>query len=312
MRIAVVGAGIAGTACSRVLVGAGHVVTLLDRGRVVGGRLASRRLPDCRTDRYTDIGASYFTVSEEPFRAVVDDWERRGLARPWTDRFHTATAGGLGEVKPGPVRWGAPGGLRSLVEDLAKGLPLQVGTEVRSVHDTTVDGREYDAVVLAMPDPQALRLLDPGSAAAAALAGRAWLPAIAVAAGFAGRTWDPAFDGAFVPGSDVLDWVADDGRRRGDGAAVLVAHTTPAYASRYLAGPPAGGPGVVAAMRALLDLPDPGWTFVQRWTYAKPVGERAAQFWLNDGVGLCGDGWGAPKVEAAWRSGRLLGEALAR
>ena len=311
MNICVIGAGIAGAACARALVAGGQTVTVIDRGRVVGGRMASRRLPaDARPPRQTDLGASYFTAQDERFLKVVHEWQQRGAARPWTDRFHTAGPTGLGEVKIGPVRWAAPGGLRSLVEDLAAGLALQRNREVLQVRGTCVDGESYDAVVLAMPDPQALQLLDPASPAAAALSGRDWSPSLALAAGFAERTWPADFDGAFVNDSEILSWVADDGRRRGDGAPVLVAHTLPAYAAPRLADPQAALPEVLRTLRTLLDLPAPQWTFLQRWTYPQPVGVREAPFWLADGVGLCGDGWGAAKVEAAWRSGTLLGEAL--
>ena len=311
MKICVVGAGIAGAACARVLVPAGHAVTVVDKGRMVGGRMASRRLPEqAARPRPTDLGASYFTAQDEKFLAVVHDWQHRRLARPWTDTFHTADPDGLGPVKSGPMRWAAPLGLRSLVEDLMAGLIVQRNREVLQVRGTEVDGEPYDAVVLAMPDPQALRLLDPASAAANALAGREWLPALAVAVGFDERSWAPEFDGGFVNGSPVLAWVADDGRRRGDGAPVLVAHTTATFADKHLAAPQAGKPAVISALRTLLDLPAPSWSFLHRWTYAQPVGVREPAFWLADGLGLCGDGWAAAKVEAAWRSGTLLGEAL--
>ena len=50
---------------------------------------------------------------------------------------------------------------------------------------------------------------------------------------------------------------------------------------------------------------------VQRWSLAKPVGEREPLFHLGDAlVGLCGDGWGAARVETAFRSGRELATAL--
>lgn len=56
----------------------------------------------------------------------------------------------------------------------------------------------------------------------------------------------------------------------------------------------------------------PEWSFVQRWTYARPVDGREIPYWLGDsGVSLCGNGWGSPRVETAWLSGHLLGQALA-
>jgi len=305
VRAAVVGAGIAGVACARALTAGGCEVQVLDRGRVPGGRMASRRL----AGRYVDLGASYFTVSDDGFRGVVDDWAGRGLARPWTDTFGTVGPGGPGEDKQGPMRWAAAGGLRSLVADLAGGLSVEQGREVFRVGPgPVVDGVAYDVVALAMPDPQALRVLDPDDPAARLVAGREWEPSLALAAGFPERVW--SFAGAFVSDHPVLSWVADDGSRRGDGAPVLVAHSTPAFAAPRLGAPDAATGELVAALRGLLHLPEPTWAQVQRWTWAKPVGTRDAPYGLAGAVGLCGDGWGASKVQAAWLSGDALGRAL--
>ncbi len=308
--VAVVGGGIAGAACARALLAGGLAVQVLDRGRAGGGRLASRTL----SGRPVDLGASYCTARDDRFVAVVDDWVRRGVARPWTDTFHVAGPDGLGETKQGPLRYGAPGGLRSLVEDLLDGTPLELATTVRAVGPgPTVDGTAYDAVVLAMPDPQAARLLDASlTDERAAVADRTWEPVLALAAGWDERRWDDAFDGCFVDGSDVLGWVADDGRRRGDGAPVLVAHSTSPFAAQHLDDPDAATDAMVSATAAVLGLDGPpSWTQVQRWTFARPAEPRDAPFHLGPSrVGLCGDGWGSPKVETAYLSGRSLGEQL--
>lgn len=298
-EVVVVGAGLSGVACARELQAAGVGVRLLDRGHVPGGRMASRTL----WERRVDLGASYFTVSDDGFGAVVDDWARRGLAREWTDTFAV-----LGyeerDSTSGPMRWGAAHGLRSLVEDLATGLAV----ESRQVE--SVDELDADVVVLAMPDPQARRLV--GDHPVARSLDREWEPVIAVAARWADRAWD--LDGVFVNGDPDLGWIADDGRRRGDGAPVLVAHTTPALAARHLQDPAGVAPEAVGALRRLLDLGEPEDVHVHRWTYARPVGERSDRYALVDGdrlVGVCGDGWGAmPKIETAWLSGVRLGWAL--
>lgn len=308
--MAVVGAGIAGAACARALLAGGVGVQVLDRGRAGGGRLSSRTLHG----RHVDLGASYCTARDDRFVEVVDDWLARGVARPWTDAFHVAGPDGLRETKQGPLRYGAPGGLRSLVDDLMAGTPLQSATTVAEVGPgPTVDGAAYDAVVLAMPDPQAARLLDPSLAdELAAVRGRTWEPVLALAAGWDARAWDASFDGCFVDGSDVLGWVADDGRRRGDDAPVLVAHSTSPFAAQHLDDPEAATGAMVRATSAVLGIAaPPAWTTVQRWTYARPAEPRDAPFHLGASrVGLCGDGWGAPKVETAYLSGRLLGERL--
>jgi predicted NAD/FAD-dependent oxidoreductase len=307
--VAVVGAGIAGAACSQVLVGAGVDVDVLDRGRDPGGRMSSPTVEG----RPVDLGASYFTARDEGFLAVVEDWRARGLAHPWTDSFHVAGPQGLGQLKEGPVRWGAAGGLRSLVADLLTGLDVRRVEAGAVGPGPVVDGRSYDAVVLAMPDPQARRLLDPSlEAECAAVADRDWEPVLAVAAGWDERTWEPSFDGCFVEGSTQLGWIADDGRRRGDGAPVLVGHSTGAYAAPRLGDPEEATEQLVDAMCAVLGVEvAPVWTRLQRWTYARPAQPRDAAFHLGPArVGLCGDGWGSPRVETAWTSGDALGRAL--
>lgn len=311
-EVLVVGGGISGIACARALGAAGVRARVLERSHRVGGRLASRPLP-AGADHVVDLGAAYFTVRDDEFAAVVDGWERRGLARPWTDTLASRDEDGAWSERPGPQRWCAPGGLRSLVADLADGVTVGTGHTVSSVAPgPAVDGVPALAVVLAMPDPQAARLLHPALRAATLVEGRAWNPVISVALGYGHRSWRnlPA---AFVNGHPDLDLIADDGDRRGDGAPVLVAHTTAERARRHLDDPDAAIPPVVAAVSELLGLDDaPAWTHAHRWSFASPADPHDEEFVLTDDlVGLCGDAWGSPKVETAWRSGTLLGRAVA-
>ncbi len=303
--VLVVGAGLAGVACARVLADAGLPVRVVDRGRRLGGRMASRRVDG----RPVDLGASYLTVSDPGFAAVVEDWRRRGLAREWTDTFAVTGA----DPKRGAMRWGAAGGLRSLVEDLAAGLDVVPATTVRRVargaDGLSVDGLGTPAVVLAMPDPQAYRLLDSGLRAGLP-APAPFEPILALVARWPERRW--GFDGMFVNDHPVLSWVADDGARRGDGAPVLVAHSTPEVAARYLDDPEAAEPELVAALVEVAGLERrPLGTLVHRWTHARPAGPRTEPFLLDRRLGLCGDGWSQkPRVEAAYLSGYALGVAV--
>ncbi|MGY1855010.1 NAD(P)/FAD-dependent oxidoreductase [Modestobacter sp. SYSU DS0290] len=308
----VIGAGISGIACARALAAAGRPVRVLDRGRRPGGRMGGRTLHG----RPVDLGASYLTAGEDsPLRPVVDDWVRRGLAHPWTDTFAVAGPGGIERTTTGPVRYGTPGGLRSLVADLAEGLDVvteRTVTAVGSGDIPTVDGDPVAAAVLAVPDPQAARLLAEGDPVRARLDADGWRPAIAVALGWPERRWPADLHGVFVHDHADLEWVADDGARRGDGAPVLVAHTTAELAAGHLDDPAGVVPAVVAAVRQLLGVTgDPQWTHAHRWATARPGTPREEPFLLADGVGVCGDGWSAPpRVESAFRSGTELGRAL--
>lgn len=307
--VVVVGAGISGIACARAMSQAGLAVRVLDRGRRMGGRMASPTVDG----RPVDTGASYLTAADPAFETVVADWQRRGLVRPWTETF-AAIKSERSQDKQGPMRYGATRGLRSLVEDLAAGVDVE---SVRTVERVTaggelrVDGETASAVVLAMPDPQAVRLLDDSLAEERAALDVAFEPVLALTATFAEQPWDG--DGAFLNDDPVLDWVADDGRRRGDGAPVLVAHSSSAFAAEHLADPEAATGSMVAALRRHLGVPEPIRTSMHRWTFGRPSRGRSQSFLLTErNVGICGDAWSdKPRVEGAYMSGRALGEAVA-
>jgi renalase len=301
-RVAVVGAGISGAVCAHVLREHGVSVDLIERGRAPGGRMASPELHG----RRVDLGAAYFTAKEPDFVAAVERWSAQKLVRDWTDTLDVFSADGRRSTS-GPMRYATPGGLRSLVRAT---LPDDVRFE-REVG--TLDELDHDAIVLAMPDPQAARLA-PDAAD--------WVdyePVITVVAGWEQRCW-PIADAAFVNDDADVTTVADDGSRRGDGAAVLVVHTTADRAGAHLENPDDAVAPVLDALRRVMDVTSPPvWTNAHRWTFAKPVathGEDA--FGLTDHagrpLGLCGDSWcpsGAPRIESAWLSGHRLGTALA-
>ena len=72
----VVGAGISGLLAAGALQGEGWNVTVLDKGRGVGGRMATRRVGGGTFDH----GAQFFTVRGERFAGLVEDWLEAGVA----------------------------------------------------------------------------------------------------------------------------------------------------------------------------------------------------------------------------------------
>ncbi|MFI7545374.1 NAD(P)/FAD-dependent oxidoreductase [Actinoplanes sp. NPDC049599] len=293
MNVVVVGAGIAGLSCARELAAGGAAVRVHERGRVVGGRLASRRI----NGRYADLGAAYFVADDPGFAALAERWQARGLAQPWTDTLAVFP----GEPTTGPMRWAAPGGLRSLATDLADGLDVELGSELGTVPP------DADAVVLAMPGPQALRL-DPPAAVADAARAQVWEPVLAAVCTYRRRSW-PELHGAFVNDHPVLATIFDDGDRRGDGAAVLVAHSTPGFARPRLADPGAAAGELAGAVGEVLGLTDRPEVHVHRWTYAHPA--PGTPSYATDGrVWLAGDAFGKPRVQTAWLSGRAVARAI--
>ena len=306
----VVGGGVSGIACARALADSGRPVVVRDRGYRLGGRMAVKTMGD----RPVDVGASYFTVSVPAFQKVVDQWLDVELAHPWTDTFHVGEPGSLIGTRTGPMRYATALGLRSLIEDLARGLALEQHADAAEVEPgPSVDGVDYAAVALAMPGPQALDVLADSLTAERVASGGMWEPCISVVASYDKRVW-PDVDGVFVNDSPVLTFIADDGRRRGDDAPVLVAHTHPVLSARHLDAPDAVIAPVLAELEGVLGITaSPSSVVAKRWSLAKPVNPHVDHYFLGaNGVGLCGDGWHGPsRIESAYLSGRALGRALA-
>jgi predicted NAD/FAD-dependent oxidoreductase len=307
-------------ACALALHEAGIDVVVLDRGHRIGGRMASRRIRGSNLPyegRVVDVGASYFTAGDPRFLALVQEWIARGVVRPWTDEFAVLDPGSEPLSKMGPLRYAAPLGLRSLVEDLAADLPKvlfphEVSVVARTGTGILIDDVDVDVAVLAMPDAQCWDVLSDDDPVLDVLQPLQWDPVLALVAAYSDRTWGE-LDGAFVNNSAVLSFVADDGRRRGDDAPVLVAHSGSVLAARYLDEPARAIPVMLAELRKVMGLTvDPEWVEIRRWSLARPRSAQDGTFYFDGRIGMCGDAWGpVSRIETAWLSGDLLGRHIA-
>lgn len=155
MKIIVVGAGLSGLMAANECVIRGHDVTVFDKGRGVGGRLATRRMDEAVLDH----GAQFFTVRSPEFHTYVDAWREAGVVREWCR--------GFSEIDGHP-RYVGTHGMTSIAKHLAQGLDVRTNTLVFSITKndndwtiTTDDGIHYhaDRVILTAPLPQSFSLL---------------------------------------------------------------------------------------------------------------------------------------------------------
>ena len=82
MNIAIIGAGISGCSCAHQLTQAGHQVTVVEKGRGVGGRMATRRMDGARIDH----GAQFFTARDIRLQALNKQWCKEKRAIEWYDQ----------------------------------------------------------------------------------------------------------------------------------------------------------------------------------------------------------------------------------
>jgi len=334
-RVAVIGAGVAGAACAAGLLRAGFDVTVFDKSRGVGGRLATRRAhwvaSDGRArDAEFDHGCPHFTASRPRFQAVIERAVALGCAARWQQHVHaTFPAPRTREViVPAPS-------MPAFCRHLLNGVPQRLGHAVTGLQrcsegwllhlaDATAGDRTegaFQQVVLAIPAAQAAMLLGGHQSDwADALASVRMAPRWTLMAVTDDVDWP--WDAAQLDGSE-LGWVLRDdrapGRRFGAGVVPWVAHATPAWSRAHLEDDAVQvAESLRAALGRLLGGTRPlRWhhAAAHRWRYAEL--ERRApgglDCWWSHGLGLgvCGDAFGDGSVEAAWRSGDELADGIA-
>ncbi|MBS1708925.1 MAG: FAD-dependent oxidoreductase [Armatimonadetes bacterium] len=162
MRVAVVGAGIAGLAAARRLRSDGIESVVFEKSRGVGGRAATRRIGDYTFDHGATSVAPRHTKIENVLLYELDTTDLVEVSKPiWTH--------GSGRVAPGDPRghlqrFCYSKGLNTLGKLLAEGLDVRQEVKVeglaRQGSGYVVEGEHFDAVVLTPPLPQVTVLLD--------------------------------------------------------------------------------------------------------------------------------------------------------
>jgi len=171
----VIGGGLTGLVAATHLQSQGFTVKVLDKGRGIGGRLATRRinLPPSAKGKLDqpsgqdpsseslicDYGVQFLSAKSPEFQSWLDQWRKLELIE---------LRSGATDVKQ---YWGV-NGIRKIAKHLAANLDVQTSTKVVSLNGdaagwtvTVEDGSTYDSaqLILTAPLPQSLQLLQSSS-----------------------------------------------------------------------------------------------------------------------------------------------------
>jgi len=313
--VVIVGAGLSGLIAAQVLRAGGHDVTVLDKGRSVGGRLATRRIDGATLDH----GAQFFTVRGDDFASVVDAAIDAEAVHTWCQ--------GFGPAPDGFPRFAGTGGMNAFAKYLAQGLTTELSCHVDRI---AVDDRRWrietstgefraDALVLTPPVPQSLALLDHSAIALPATVADQ-LGSIDYFATLAllvrtGESVPIGNTGGLQLEAGPFTFIANNETKGISAAPSLTFHAEHDYSERRYDDDPTD------VLAELLDLASP-WigtasvldSQLKKWRYAgpkRPIESATVRCELDDTPLLfAGDAFAGPKVEGAFNSGLAAARSL--
>ena len=323
--VLIVGAGLSGLMAARTLQERGYSVQLIDKGRSVGGRLATRRVGE---SGLADHGAQFFTVRSDILQRFVNRWLADDLiyvwGTGWSDGSTKRTAG------DGNPRYAARGGMNMLAKKLAQGLDTVVDRLVTQVEINDEgwllqdsDGSVYMGRTLLMtpPMPESLNLLT---------ANAVWLhsddfdelrriqfgPCLCGIHEIKGAIELPE-PGAVQNFQSEVYWVADNQAKGISGTKIITSHANAKFSRQNW---DASEADIVRELESavLPYLTGDGKivsTQLKKWSYSVPLTTYAHECLVArdlPGLVFAGDAFGGRgRVEGAFVSGIAAGKALA-
>lgn len=334
-KVIVVGAGLSGLSLARALTAQGRPVTLLDRGRGVGGRCATRRINGERVDHGLPL---LHGRSERLVQAVEQEAGGHRLLPDWPVRLRGPGTPCQPEgFSSRSRRWAIVEGLSAFPKQLARGLDVRLSTTVEGlelegdcfrVHArTSSEVLEASTVVITCPVPETAALLSSLGGQGEELEGilallrRVFtLPCLTLLAGYDRPTasdWQLLLPG---PERAIHSLINDSSKRGEDARQTLVIQGSPTFSRENLEEEPERwGDALLQAAAQELGAwaQQPRWQQTHLWRFARvqrgyELSHPVLLRWPGDvQLGLCGEAFNpAGGAEGAYLSGLELAERL--
>lgn len=319
--VAIIGSGVAGLSIGLQLQARGMAVTLFEKSRGPGGRLASKRVDNGpEGGEWVDMGAQFFTLRNTRFRALIDTWAGPEAYAKWPARLRYQTTGGDWEGFRQATRFVGVPRMTAISRALSTHLTIRRGVRIgrltrgeqgwRLLDTSAVDHGTFDGVILTMPPAQSRDLLldsaCPELAATLDDDVAAMDPCWAVAAYFE-QPLALAYEG-FQTRLPALQWAGNDSSKPGRDARGewWVLHGQPEWSGAHRDdAPDAVADALLADFRAVSGVDQaPTQTLTHRWLYARSSRrEGPGHYWFADHrLAVIGDWLTGGRVEGAFDS----------
>ena len=344
LDVVIVGAGMAGLACAQRLQGAGYQVSVLEKSRGLGGRMATRRIDGIPIDH----GARFLQPQGQMLSDLTQQLIHQGIVTSWQpETFYLDSTGQLNPDPLAPHCYVAPAGMSAVGKALGTGLTIHRQQRVTAIAPTaeshwsitttradTGETGQHTAksLVLAIPAPQIVPLLEslrsqPEIAAILpAIAAVQYAPCITVMAQYAPHASQAQAPLPCMPTTPWMMeghadtpffWVGLDSSKRQAPGMNIVLQSSAAFAEHWLETTdlqPAGEALLTQAGRLIAPwLSRPRRWQVHRWRYAlveKPCPQGALRTTTPSPLIACGDWCGELHIETALDAGWAAAASL--
>ncbi len=336
MKIAIIGAGVAGLTAGRELMKAGHEVVVFEKSRGYGGRMATRYAGKDNATKL-DHGLPYIELTSPELEPFIKELGEKGIIQPWIGPFARYTStGNIRELRPSKKRFIAPGGMNKVGQYLGRFVDVRTETKVGGLTHIGEDRKKKrswmlnfssgatesaDAVIIATPSKQAYAVLNTTIDEVATLKiireidEVEYYPSFSLLAGY-GNTDVPEWAMMECKDHPVIESITNEATKRDNGQeASYVIHTTPDFAERNENTDPKKTEEAI--LDALSDIMGgwaavPQWSQLHYWRYSRvknPLPYPFMEVVGNDApVAVIGGYMNGDTLEAAYLSGKAIGE----
>ncbi|MDZ7693030.1 MAG: FAD-dependent oxidoreductase [Balneolaceae bacterium] len=335
MKIGIIGASLSGLVAGKHLGQAGHDVTIIEKTRMLGGRLASL---DDGNGNIFDYGVSHFNANKSDFKAFVEYLEEQELIKEWTSRLDYYDGEQLHDLNPNrspQLQYTSVKGFTPIASQLSRWVDVKseekagglthIGADRSKkrawmINLTDISVFECDAVILATPAVQSYGILltaqdeTPARKILRYIDEFKYEPSYAIMASYkdqAAPEWD-----AIESMKSGIKLITNESSKRNNADTSLVIHSSGDFVRKYKEEDPEQISTLLLRHANEITgqkwLTQPDSKHIYFWKYAEcvnPTDEEFMELEMEEApLAIVGDYLGGNSVESAYLSGLRLAE----
>lgn len=301
MKTVIIGAGMAGLSVAKILIEKGHEVTVLDKGRGVGGRMSTRTIENAKADH----GAQYFSVKSAEFQTLIAVLQTENITKKWH----------LAQRKN--IRYIGAKGMNTIPKKMATDLIIHLNEKVVLIAEKqikTESGNTYnfDNLIITIPIPQVIDLFDASEITfskkdKSVIDSIEYDPCIAVMTVLKQTTEIPS--GGIILENQPVAWIADNFQKGITETPTATIHASVGFSKKHLEDDlQEVAKEILLSVSQWISPENVVSIQVHRWRYSLACKRYEQPFYQieNRNIYLGGDGFGIGNVEGAFLSGYHL------